>query len=260
MSCLSCHSLHQSDPDDQLAAGMRGNQACYQCHAEYEAKLTEHTNHAADSEGSRCYNCHMPHTSYGLMKGIRAHTVTNPSVEESTRHGRPNACNLCHLDQTLEWTGEHLTSWYGQPRPELDEEQQDISAALLWLLRGDAGQRALTAWHFGWEPARQASGTEWMAPFLAELLVDPYAAVRYIAHHSLIKSDGFEELSYDYIGPLKERATARRETLERWNTQSPPIDQEKTGPLLMNQEGVLLDEAVRQIINRRDDTPMTLWE
>ena len=75
MSCVSCHSMHNSDPDDQLARGMRGNQACLQCHDEMSDDLTRHTRHAADSPGSNCTNCHMPHTSYGLLKAIRGHTI-----------------------------------------------------------------------------------------------------------------------------------------------------------------------------------------
>jgi len=80
MSCVSCHSMHKSDPDDQLARGMRGNQACLQCHDEMSDDLTRHTRHVADSPGSNCTNCHMPHTSYGLLKAIRGHTIETPDV------------------------------------------------------------------------------------------------------------------------------------------------------------------------------------
>jgi len=66
-SCLSCHSMHHSNPDDQLAAGMEQDQACFQCHETYRNQVTEHTHHAADSSGSRCYNCHMPYTTSGLL-------------------------------------------------------------------------------------------------------------------------------------------------------------------------------------------------
>ncbi|MFP6770069.1 MAG: cytochrome c3 family protein, partial [Planctomycetaceae bacterium] len=61
MSCLSCHAMHESDPNDQLAEGMRGDRACLQCHSRYAGKgLEAHTHHKAGSSGSRCYNCHMP--------------------------------------------------------------------------------------------------------------------------------------------------------------------------------------------------------
>jgi predicted CXXCH cytochrome family protein len=73
LSCLSCHSMHQSDPDDQLAVGMESNRACLQCHSSMVAKFEQHTHHKAKSSGSSCYNCHMPHTTYGLLKAIRSH-------------------------------------------------------------------------------------------------------------------------------------------------------------------------------------------
>ena len=62
------------------------------------------------------------------------------------------------IDQTLDWTQEHLADWYGQEKLPLDEKQKSTSAAVLWLLSGDAAQRTISAWHFGWEPARYDQG------------------------------------------------------------------------------------------------------
>ena len=195
MSCLSCHSLHKMiDPDDQLARGMDSNQACYQCHGAFQAKLSEHTHHSAHSSGSLCYNCHMPHTTYGLLKAIRSHQITSPTVKSSLETGRPNACNLCHLDRSLAWTAKNLRSWYQQPIPAIGTELPNAPAAVMWLLRGDAGQRALIAWHMGWSPAVQISETNWLVPYLAETLDDPYSAVRYIGQRSLKRIPGFEHI------------------------------------------------------------------
>src|ERR1043166_1881097 len=84
------------------------------------------------------------------------------------------------------------------------------------LLTGDAGQRALIAWHLGWEPAKQISGQAWMARLLAELLLDPYSSVRYISQRSLKRLPGFAQFSYDFIGPEAERSGARQRALEIW--------------------------------------------
>src|ERR1051325_4182157 len=84
MSCVSCHSMHKmTSTDDQLARNMDGNQACYQCHEDFSKKLAQHTRHSAESPGSLCYNCHMPHTTYGLLKGIRSHQISSPTVKSS---------------------------------------------------------------------------------------------------------------------------------------------------------------------------------
>jgi hypothetical protein len=195
MSCLSCHRLHQAADDprpreewmnDQLAAGMDGDHACTQCHAEYAdpAALERHTHHAAESSGSRCLDCHMPFTTYGLLGAIRNHEVEPPDVAASLATGRPNACNQCHLDKTLAWTAQMLAEWYGTSIPELSQDERTVAASLLWALQGEAGQRALLAWSFGWDEALLASGSDWIAPVLSILLDDPYHAVRFVAHRS----------------------------------------------------------------------------
>lgn len=199
LSCMSCHSMHESAPNDQLAAGMENNKACLQCHEKFSKDISAHTHHTANSSGSLCYNCHMPHTTYGLMKALRSHQISNPTVSESITTGRPNACNLCHLDKTLDWTAQRMKEWFKTDSPTLNEEHKKTPAGALWALKGDAGQRALAAWHFGWKPAQEISGTNWPAPFLAPLLNDSYAAVRYIAARSLKTLPGFADLKYDFV-------------------------------------------------------------
>ena len=71
------------------------------------------------------------------------------------------------------------------------EEQEEVAASLLMLLKGDAIQRAIAAWHMGWQPALEASGMVWQSPFLAKLLQDPYAQVRLLSYKSLKKMPGF---------------------------------------------------------------------
>lgn len=92
LSCLSCHSLHRSDPDQQLARNRTGDGACTQCHSEFtdQSKRLAHTRHAADSSGSECYNCHMPRTTYGVLKAIRSHQISSPRVADQLATGRWN--------------------------------------------------------------------------------------------------------------------------------------------------------------------------
>jgi len=259
MSCVSCHSMHRSNPNDQLAPGMRGNRACLQCHDDMAGDLTAHTRHAADSAGSNCTNCHMPHTSYGLLKAIRGHTIETPNIATSLKTGRPNACNLCHLDKTLEWTAGHLAKRTGQAKPSVPEEDRTTAASALWLLKGDAGQRALTAWHMGWQPALEASGSGWQSPLLAELLNDPYSAVRYMAHKSLTKQPGFGGFEYDFVADEPARMAKREAALTNWK---PPTNDTSANPtiVLMNADGQRLTNQVQQLIQKRDDRPMRLRE
>lgn len=260
MTCLSCHSMHHSQPEDQLAAGMNGNQACLQCHTSMAESIKQHTHHPESSSGSLCYNCHMPHTSYGLLKGSRSHQVSVPNLANDRAAGRPNGCNLCHLDQTERWTGEYLAQWYDQPEPELSEEEQTIAAGVRWLLSGDAGQRALTAWAMGWEPAREASGENWMAPVLAATLNDPYSAVRYIAGRSLQSLPGFADLVYDFIAPDEDRQTMRETVLQRWEELRPSQLDSPQPRVLLGNDGQLDLDTLNQLHSKRDDRPLDLVE
>lgn len=216
MSCLSCHTMHKpaSDPrpfrewaSDQLAVGMDGDKACLQCHGDYAERLTEHTKHAANSEGSRCMNCHMPYTSYGLLKAMRSHRIDVPDVRATTDAGRPNACTSCHLDRTLAWAAERLQTWHAVAPPPLDDEQRTIASSLLLGVKGDAGQRALVAWAAGWPPAVAASPRADLPALLGTLMDDPYDAVRYVAERSLRSLPGVDtsQLNYDYVQPPHQR-------------------------------------------------------
>jgi len=258
LTCLSCHSMHQSNPDQQLAHQRESNQDCLQCHEQFRSKLEQHTHHPAGSAGSQCYNCHMPYTTYGLMKAIRSHKIDVPTAQASTVAGRPNACNLCHLDKSLGWTSVQLAQWYGFPQPQLSVEQQFLSAAAVWALRGDAGQRALIAWSMGWEPARQASGQDWLAPYLAQLLEDPYATVRYISQRSLRRLPGFENLDYDFTSTPAARVQAREQVMSVWNHRKKTGDNHPE--LLITPQGGLQTEAFDLLLRKRDNRSMDLLE
>jgi predicted CXXCH cytochrome family protein len=206
LGCLSCHQMHSANPDAQLGEGMRDDDACLSCH-EDKRDVEAHTHHPPSSSGSRCYNCHMPYTTYGLMKAIRAHRIDSPSVRNEVESGRPNACNLCHLDKTLRQTAQDLERWYAQPVPEdLPPEHEGVAASIVWLLTGDAVVRAIASWHLGWEPALVASGRGWQGPLLAWALDDPYVAVRFLAWRALGRHEGMAGFAFAVTGPTDERA------------------------------------------------------
>ena len=256
LSCLSCHSMHSSEPVDQLAAGMEADEACLQCHERFRGRIEEHTHHRESSSGSRCYNCHMPHTVYGLLKAHRSHLIASPTVRESTETGRPNACNVCHLDESLGWTQQHLAEWYGTPEVALGSDETNVAASLLWLLKGDAGQRALAAWAMGWKPARAASGDEWLPPFLARVLDDPYAAVRFVAGRSLRSLSGFAAVSYDHLAAPEDRLGVQKRVLDSWKRSGVA----GRSAVLITAEGTLDEPTIGRLLTERDDTQLDLRE
>jgi hypothetical protein len=267
MTCLSCHVLHKTadDPrsmrewaDDQLKPDMDGDAACTQCHADVAAEGSAHTHHAAGTPGASCMNCHMPYTTYGLLKAIRSHTVSNPSVQESIETGRPNACNQCHLDQTFEWAAEHLDDWYGIPRPELTGDNRRVAAGPLWTLKGDAGQRALMAWAYGWDAARSASGTTWMTPYMTILMNDSYRAVRYISARSFDLQPESRLIDYDFTGSPEELSSAIQPAYNAWMQLG--TSRNRDDALLIGADGNLDAGMVDRLLEERDERPVILNE
>ncbi len=269
MSCLSCHAMHQSSSDvrqpsewanDQLSAASYSDHACTQCH-EATDYAAQHTHHLADSAGSRCYNCHMPHTTYGLMKAIRSHTITIPDVAGDRDAGRPNACNLCHLDQTLEWADQNMIAWYKHEPAQLSQEERSVAASILWALKGDAGLRALTAWHMGWSEAQFASDSDWMGPYLTNLLVDPYDSIRFIARRSIRSLDEFKDEPIDASqAPADLNVTAQR-LQQRWPRRSEEYRQSpnRSSRLLLDSDGPDL-KRIDGLLRQRDQRPVSLLE
>ncbi|HEU4733346.1 MAG TPA: cytochrome c3 family protein [Kofleriaceae bacterium] len=272
--CGSCHSLHDSDPANLLAGGKGTDAACVSCHPAIGAAVTAHTHHPAGSTGSRCFNCHMPYTVYGLLKGIRNHRIDSPrltgqSGQSGTLGGseRPNACNLCHLDRSLGWTAQQLERWYHQPVPPslaasapagADGSAEpgpspaaavgQSSAAVAWLLSGDAVLRAIAAWHFGWEAARGAADVRAAVPYLVAALDDPYAAVRYVAGHALQAI--LPGSDFDYLAGPQARRTAAAAILRRWLAQYPqPAESARA-----------IDARIQHLRETRDDTPVRAME
>lgn len=264
LSCISCHQLHEKDvsrqdewKDDQLKVHMRGNQACIQCHDTAKDYGPAHTHHAVGSSGSECMNCHMPHTVYGLLKTIRSHRITSPSVSTTLATGRPNACNLCHLDQSLEWTARHLNQWHGHPVPDLVDEQTATSAAVLHLLKGDAAQRAIAVSAFAWKPAQQVSGTEWMPPLLLIGMEDPYDAIRLISYRSLRTLPQWSDFTFDPVASREDRIQITGPAIRdlKKNMRSTP-----RSSVLFNSDGSFDAVQASRLLLSRDHREIDLQE
>lgn len=269
-SCLSCHEMHPAAAGNaalaawaaghQLTPPAESNAACLKCHPGIAANVAAHTHHADASTGSSCYNCHMPHTAIGLLRAIRSHQVSSPTVRETLQEGRPNACNLCHLDKPLGWTADKLTAWYGQPGPKLSPDDRNVATGVRWLLQGDAGVRALTAWSMGWAPAQQAAGRDWLYPYLFTGLNDPYAVVRYISWKSLQSLPGYAGFRFNYTvdGPALDVAV-HSEYLD-WLKQLPASHAVYPAETGLLPDGKFREDPFRRLLRQRDQSPIFIVE
>jgi len=208
ITCISCHSMHGGDPRGQLTEKMKTNAACNQCHEQFAkpSQLVEHTKHSAESTGSLCYNCHMPRIVYGIMAAHRTHDITNPQPEETVRFGKPNACNQCHFD----WSVNRAIAETQRLWPKADKANNTVDQRFnepegqRALFGGDAVLRALTA-------AAMTPSTDATAPLLLEAMQDTYPIVRYFAANALA-SQHPDLPKPDYLATK----TSRDNTLQNW--------------------------------------------
>lgn len=213
ITCISCHEMHGGDPRGQLTEKMKTNAACTQCHQQFStpAQLVEHSKHSAESTGSLCYNCHMPSIVYGIMSAHRTHDITNPRPDETVQLNKPNACNQCHLDWSVNRAiAETNRLWPNAPKMEPGDGRFDMPEGTRALFAGDAVMRALTA-------AMMTPATDATAPLLLEAMHDRYPIVRYFAANALAAQRPTLPKP-DYLAPPE----VRNAVLQNWYPFSTP--------------------------------------
>jgi hypothetical protein len=191
---------------------------------------------------------------------MRSHQVSTPTVKESIDYGRPNACNLCHLNQTLAWTSEKLHTWFNQPEPPLSDDDHKIAAAVQWIVKGDAGQRALIAWGMGWKPAQEVSGRDWMYPYLIYALTDRYAAVRFDAWRSLQTLAGFEDFAFEYTGDEDSLGRSAGRAIDRWSSKVRSENKTFAPETAVDSTGRPERDIFMRLRSQRDDKAIILAE
>jgi hypothetical protein len=202
----------------------------------------------------------MPRTTFGLLHAMRSHQVSSPSVKESVEYGRPNACNLCHLDRTLAWTSEKLRDWFNQPEFPLSDDDRNIAAAVQWILKGDAGQRALIAWGMGWKPAQQVSGSDWFYPYLIYSLTDRYAAVRFDAWKSLQSLPGFEQFAFNYTESEEKLNDDAANAMDQWFGKVRPRSGSFSPQTVLDPQGRPERDIIGRLRSQRDEKNIILAE
>jgi tetratricopeptide (TPR) repeat protein len=206
VKCGDCHDAHS------LALHEEGNALCAQCHQASTYDTSAHHFHkklveGEPSDGALCVKCHMPEQPYMVIDYRADHSLRVPRPDLSQSLGVPNSCSQsgCHDDQTIEWSVEAYTNWYGEARkPHYGEvlaaaragkpEAQDGLIALVEdplsapIVRATA-LRALTAY----PPERNL-------PVIQRALVDEEALLRHTAVEAVVAEN--PEVLIELLGPL----------------------------------------------------------
>lgn len=213
LTCTHCHNPHEAIGKQWPLTDEQNDALCLKCHQKYvpQEQRIAHTHHAPGSSGSRCMNCHMPRMNEGLQDVVRTHMIFSPTRADMIEANHPNACNLCHVDQPIDWTLGHLKDWYGreynETRLSLNYLRRDDSVALGWLKQDNEAIRLLAA------DALIRQNARWALPELLQALDDPYLLNRQFAQRGLQQMLGISlrEFGYRfYMSPEERRPALER--------------------------------------------------
>jgi hypothetical protein len=115
-TCLTCHTApHKEHGDDELksAAHDTADETCRGCHAAVFAQGAAHTHHAGNA-GASCSGCHMPKLLSGVLDRFADHTLDVPNPANTSRHGVPNACGVCHATKSSDDLQRTMLTWWPQ--------------------------------------------------------------------------------------------------------------------------------------------------
>jgi tetratricopeptide (TPR) repeat protein len=122
--CSDCHEPHS------LELNAPGNALCASCHSVAIFDTPDHYFHEVGSSGAQCVECHMPETTYMLVDPRRDHSMRVPSPALAEEIDAPDACTMCHTDQSSGWAAAVVENWYG-PR----DEQAEFAARAIHASR-----------------------------------------------------------------------------------------------------------------------------
>ncbi|MCF8360874.1 MAG: ammonia-forming cytochrome c nitrite reductase subunit c552 [Prolixibacteraceae bacterium] len=106
LHCVSCHTS-----SGRYRFKGRENDACVKCHREKVNNFTKHSRHKTE-DGVRCTSCHMPETEFARMTRSD-HSMQAPTPQATIEFYSPNACNLCHNNESAQWANSHVKKWHG---------------------------------------------------------------------------------------------------------------------------------------------------
>ncbi len=210
LTCIECHAPHEATGKKWPKTPVEDDATCIRCHQEYRnpESVVEHTHHPLGTEGSRCMNCHMPKINEGLQDVVRTHTIFSPTANAMIESNHPNACNICHTDQTIDWTVDKLKKWYGKDydRAKMAGNYSSTTqkVGLGWLKSDNEAVRLVAI------EAMRRNDDDWAADQLIEALDDAYLLNRQFAAEAVEKVLGIdlENAGYKFYMTPSQRKVA----------------------------------------------------
>jgi hypothetical protein len=198
--CVDCHDPHRADSRLDEARSLA---ACTRCHDSLAdpAAARAHSHHEAVS----CLDCHMPRVTMGIDRYVRTHRISSPTDAGMLRAAAPNACNLCHLDRTLQWTVDELAARHDIRLGTRGWQALDDNVGETWLASPEPAVRLVAAMAYARAPSRELRRASLRR--LLQGLDDPLAYVRTWTAFAVEEVLGrkLRDTEYDPRAPAAER-------------------------------------------------------
>ncbi|MCM2369732.1 hypothetical protein [Aporhodopirellula aestuarii] len=213
LKCIDCHDPHTGIGKKWKPTPTQDDQSCIRCHEQFTDPdaVQAHTHHKLDSGGSRCMNCHMPRINEGMQDVVRTHTIFSPTNSAMIEKNHPNACNMCHTEQPIDWTLTHLEEWYGKTfsaeKLSKSYPDRDSPVAKGWLASRKSSVRLIGA------DTLFRTKSLWAIDELVDALDDPFLINRQFVGRGLeqMLNINLEDVGYQFYMTADER----REALEK---------------------------------------------
>lgn len=207
MRCVDCHEPHTAGPPAGAPVNPDHLALCVTCHERLgdPAAAAAHARHPAGA-GVSCLDCHMPRYTQGLGGLVRTHRICLPVEKPMAAAASANACNLCHLDKSLDWTLRELEKGWNQDAVGGDRRGAPPDRAtplgLVWLRGADPGLRLLAAQSYAGSPLGKT-----VLPDLLRALDDPEPINRVFAEMAVgrVRGRKLGPGEYDVTAPPAER-------------------------------------------------------
>ena len=138
----------------------------------------------------------MPKLNEGMQDVVRTHMIYSPTQPDMIEAGHPNACNLCHLEESIDWTVQHLREWYDQkflePRIDRSYPDRDAPVGRVWLTHALESVRLVAT------DTASRQNARWALPEIIDQLDDPYLLNRQFALMAVERMVEFELSDFGY--------------------------------------------------------------